>query len=741
MRTAFQFALAVMVSAVSFSSCTKNLIQDNGSDPAAPVTEGTRTIAVSFVPQTKTALGKDGLTPEFLGGEKIKIALKDGLAAPEEKEVVIENGIAVIHTDLEGELDAVYPASAAKVEDNKITGISVYSTQTGKFADANICSATILAGSQSATFKNETAILKFYVDKSIDVKSITIAGKENVADNSSSIKIDGTDENSILSEITKGTSNERICYVAVLAGSHSALQFTSETSTQSAPVQKQLQPETLLPGTMYNVFLPYYIQVGDQKWGYCNVGAFLPEEYGDFFVWGGTEGHRAKPSTASFEDSFSFHKGSFPENLDNGCSSYISQVCQNDILLPAYDAANVVWKGNWRMPTQEEAKQLVNLGSQYVDGKFKGWKISNTELFLPATGYGINDYISYPGEAARYWTSSFKDSNLMYAWTLILFDTQPADVNVHEIYWGCPIRPIYAPTPGSTEDDIPDGALKGVFTVSDGGTPDNTSDDITVRFSQGNLSYTVNTKQWSFYEHQYDCATGYDANLISLFTWGYNENTSVDPDGEGYVTGHTEDGESFSASEDWGSQIGDGKTWRTLTTAEWQYLFNTRATSTNTGTNNARYAKATVGSISGIILLPDKYEHPSGVAALTNINTSDAGYTANNYDVSTWAAMEDAGAVFLPSAGYREGSDVDFDNNYGAYWSSTAFDDECAYCVDFASPLYHPAEDFYFIPDDFGYRDDGCSVRLVTNVSAAPAPGSTVDDLTVRPDDSDKWQK
>ena len=262
--------------------------------------------------------------------------------------------------------------------------------------------------------------------------------------------------------------------------------------------------------------------------------------------------------------------------------------------------------------------------------------------------------------------------------------------------------------------ELPAGALKGYFSVSP---------TKKVHFSKGNLTYNVSTTTWAFYEHQYDCATGYDANLISLFTWGYNENTSIVPNGKDYVTGHTKDGESFSASEDWGSQIGDGKTWRTLTTAEWVYLFDTREASTVSGTSNARYAKATVGSKSGIILLPDKYEHPSGVAALTNINTSDAGYTANSYDVTTWAAMEAAGAVFLPAAYYRNGNKVNYGNTFGSYWSSTYCSvtinekgqEHHAYCVEFDSTSSNVDPDNnYLDPEYIDNCDYGCSVRLVT---------------------------
>lgn len=71
--------------------------------------------------------------------------------------------------------------------------------------------------------------------------------------------------------------------------------------------------------------------------------------------------------------------------------------------------------------------------------------------------------------------------------------------------------------------------------------------------------------------------------------------------------------------------------------------------------------------------------------------------------------MEAAGAVFLPAAGclYDGEMDVDGVDEYGDYWSSTAYEDEneYAYLVGFASDGLYPANG--------GGRGNGYSVRLV----------------------------
>ena len=676
MRTAFQFALAVMVSAVSFSSCTKNLIQDNGSDPAAPATEGTRTIAVSFAPQTKTALGKDGLTPEFQAGyDTIKVAKKDGSASPEDCPVYIENEVAVIHTDLEGDLVAVYPSSAASIDGNVINGVRVPSKQTGKFADANICSATILAGSQSATFKNETAILKFYVDKSIGVKSITIGNKENIADNSSIIKIDETDESSILSEITKENSNERICYVAVLAGIHSALQFTSETSTQSAPVQKQLQPVTLLPGTMYNVFLPYYIQVGDQKWGYCNVGAFLPEEPGYYFSWGNTEGfiRRYNETTENSEWIYPSGQpapaGGFTDNnysLTTGYSITVNLTAEND-------AATVAWQGDWRMPTKSEYETLcsaTHTWGTYSGGQQKGYYFGT--LFFPAVGRGIYENLEYTNKKSYYWSSTINDTHPYY----LHFEDDEMAVNTElSRSQGFSIRPIYgAPTPEVSSD-----ALPGKFTVAVDATGQGLP-PTKVRFSKGNLQATYNGSDynWGFAKHQYDYIGETSGNLsmdspkngdvVDLFGW-VGKSSSL-TGAAGYGISLNENSEDYSKDvndvlkSDWGNTIDNKGTWRTLSKDEWNYLLNLR----EMPNNGIRYQDR----MSGITLKDEKDVDATGYGiVLFPDGFTDQETWYNAY--KSWDEFAQNGLVFLPAAGRRNGDYIEYygKNEHCYYWSST----------------------------------------------------------------------
>ena len=227
---------------------------------------------------------------------------------------------------------------------------------------------------------------------------------------------------------------------------------------------------------------------------------------------------------------------------------------------------------------------------------------------------------------------------------------------------------------------LPAGALPGVFTVDDNGTPEDTSDDVKVHFSKGNLTCDISgaTPDWKFYEHQYDCATGYDPNLISLFTWGYGT-WSTSPNGTDYQTG------DFT---DWGKAFDDKGTWRTLSTAEWQYLFNYGSYQSDIRKN--KYKWATVNGVGGYVIAPDGFS-----GTLADTYADDAALAANNL-------------VFLPAAGIRDGSGVYGVGDGGVCWSSTANDESSAYDVFFNSLNVYP--------DHGDARDLGCSVRLITEV-------------------------
>ena len=145
------------------------------------------------------------------------------------------------------------------------------------------------------------------------------------------------------------------------------------------------------------------------------------------------------------------------------------------------------------------------------------------------------------------------------------------------------------------------------------------------------------------------------------------------------------------------------RTWRTLTTNEWDYLINNRST-----TSGIRYAKATMNGVPGLILVPDSWK--SSIYTLNNPNYQGADYDSNVISAAQWNTLENAGCVFLPVTGFRTG--VSFtDIAEGNYWSTSTENSGNAGYLYFTWAVM--GVDFRWLGSGEVYRYLGLAVRLV----------------------------
>lgn len=215
-----------------------------------------------------------------------------------------------------------------------------------------------------------------------------------------------------------------------------------------------------------------------------------------------------------------------------------------------------------------------------------------------------------------------------------------------------------------------------------------------IRFAHGNLQYagfgthiaaTGDTLrgQWQFAYNQYDllgagpnsAISDTNTGWIDLFGWGTsgyqrrphlsaNIDTLYGNDSLGIENTYQDWGEYvpiYSPLLDIFFSPGD---WRSITHSEIQYLLTQRPSAAN------KAGLATIDGVPGMILIPDTWVRPVGLTFNAGFQN---GFAYNVYTPSQWAQLQSSGVVFLPAAGLRDSTAVNFVRDSGVYWTSTSF--------------------------------------------------------------------
>ena len=133
--------------------------------------------------------------------------------------------------------------------------------------------------------------------------------------------------------------------------------------------------------------------------------------------------------------------------------------------------------------------------------------------------------------------------------------------------------------------------------------------------------------------------------------------------------------------------------WDVLTSTEWSYLLvedKDHPDEHRTNANNLNNL-GTVDGKKGLIILPDGWVAPDGI----EFKPVDQGiaYDKNEYTAEQWDLMANAGAVFLPCAGYGYeaggGTPEEDTEDHGAYWAKNQSDTDNAYCIHFQEGEIH----------------------------------------------------
>lgn len=263
-------------------------------------------------------------------------------------------------------------------------------------------------------------------------------------------------------------------------------------------------------------------------WATCNVGASSPEEYGDYFAWGETE----TKSTYNWS-SYKWCSGTTCNSSNKTLTKYCAEdgygtVDNVTVLKKEDDVANVVWGGNWRIPTDTEFQELIDNCTWTIvtvtgASKLLGYTVTGKNgksIYLPAAG---NE--EYAGEYGYYWSASLRSNgHSTNANTLEFGDRVEVTGDIR--YHGQSIRPVLSgngtPSPPDDTDTheyvdlgLPSGTLWATCNIGannpeDYGdyfawgetTPKETYDENNYSFSfpsgatELNSSYDVATAQW-----------------------------------------------------------------------------------------------------------------------------------------------------------------------------------------------------------------------------------------------------
>lgn len=171
------------------------------------------------------------------------------------------------------------------------------------------------------------------------------------------------------------------------------------------------------------------------KWATCNIDASSPEKYGSYYQWGET--------TPSYSFWWSDYKYWYDKNGDGYFWRDELTYLKKDISGTVWDAARYDWGKPWRMPTQNELKELID-NCKFVKDTLNGVDCAKVtgpnglSIFLP---YGSKKYQNQKadvGEDCCLWSSTNCDTDHAYYlsgfkyWRI--FDTA--------LFTGMPIRPV-----------------------------------------------------------------------------------------------------------------------------------------------------------------------------------------------------------------------------------------------------------------------------------------------------------
>ena len=170
-------------------------------------------------------------------------------------------------------------------------------------------------------------------------------------------------------------------------------------------------------------------------WAKSNVGASVPEEYGNFYAWGETT-----TKTSFTWETYTLCGGTETTPYDIGSS----------IVGTSYDVATAVMGDDWCMPTLNQYDELVKectFDLRSLNGVV-GYKITGPNgnyIFLPLAGYKYDSSYKYNTTRGYYWSgTSDVVNNEAFRASVLCMATSPKDICTTTLRrrTGIPVRAV-----------------------------------------------------------------------------------------------------------------------------------------------------------------------------------------------------------------------------------------------------------------------------------------------------------
>ena len=471
-------------------------------------------------------------------------------------------------------------------------------------------------------------------------------------------------------------------------------------------------------------------------WSNINMGASSCDDSGDYYAWGETE-----------------PKSSYTK------SNYTYTGKQEDISGSSNDVAHVKWGGAWRMPTRADLQELVN-SCTWTEVTLYGRNMYKVEgpngnfIYIAKRGSMSNASLANDGSRASIWTSNLnttEDVNNDNAYGSAFYGNNRS-IDAVARYLGYTVRPVVKYT-HTLEDQtkiylttdstnwqvaVTNPRLVGSVVGLDD------VENVTRGFVVGYKNYIdVTTPDMSDTEHITDItATTVDATNSVVFrgTTTYAKDTTY------YYRAYVKVGETyyFGNVRRYGLELvdmGNGIKWasinvgaQTSSDAGNRYAWGETTVKSNYSQNSYRYYSNGY-EIIGSDISSTRYDAakanwggswrmPTLMEMNALLNTENYTWTwttvdgVAGYQVTSRVEGTEGNSIFLPAAGYQEGSYYKEPGAGCYYWTSTLYNDG-------NSNYLHGNNTTHAVDTDY-MRYLGFAVRPVTTAGANEGGGGGI---------------